>query len=213
MYNREQLMTELEKDVLQEIMNISFGQAAADLSEIVDIYVTLTVPHIDLLNYNKILPFIREKINDVNNISMIKQSFSGKFNGDSILFFPHGESNKLLQLFCDQGNFAELLYDIKIMEKETLIEISNIIMGVCIGKIAQLLNDVVSYSPPRYFTQNIIYKALEELFKKKDSFAIFLKTEFHFLEHNVSGFMFLICNHDTMDWLKLAVADYLNHHI
>ena len=41
-------LNELEKDALQEIMNISFGQAAADLSDVIDLYVTLTVPFIDV---------------------------------------------------------------------------------------------------------------------------------------------------------------------
>ncbi len=213
MDGNSQLMSTIEKDVLQEIMNISFGQAAADLSEVINLYVTLTVPHIDLLDYKEILPYIRKEIDVSSEMSMVKQFFSGRFSGASVLIFPHGEGKKLLQMFdVNIATCTDSGYDIDILEKETLIEISNIIMGACISKIAQLLGDVVNYSPPRYFAQKQILATLEETFAEKDSFAIFFKTVFHFQEFDASGFLFLICDSTTLDWLKQSIADYLKQY-
>lgn len=207
-----QLLTGLEKDVLQEIMNIAFGQAAADLSEVINLYVTLTVPHIDLLKFDGILPLISKDISGTNDMGMVKQFFSGKFNGSSVLIFPHGEGKKLLQLF-DQSSFDAVTdYDVDVLEKETLIEISNIIMGACISKIAELVNDVVSYSPPRYYSQDQIHDALGEAFSGKESFAIFFKTVFHFKEFDASGFLFLISDESTLVWLKNAIEDFLRQY-
>lgn len=213
MSDNSALMSSLEKDVLQEIMNISFGQAAADLSDVINLYVTLTVPQIDLLEFSDIFPFIRNEISDSRDMSMVKQFFSGRFSGSSVLIFPHGEGKKLLQMFDDSAGFADCTgYDIDILEKETLIEISNIIMGACISKIAQLLGDVVCYSPPRYYPQEQIYRTLEESFAEQNSFAIFFKTVFHFQEFDASGFLFLICDPATLEWLKKAIEDYLNQY-
>jgi chemotaxis protein CheC len=209
----EQLMTALERDVLQEIMNIAFGQAAADLSEVINLYVTLNVPKIDLLDYKEIFPFIKNEIAGSSDMSMVKQFFSGRFSGSSVLIFPHGEGKKLLQIFDENAGISnDSGYDSDVLEKETLIEISNIIMGACISKIAQLLGDVVSYSPPRYFAQDQIHKTLEDSFAEKDSFAIFFKTVFHFQEFDASGFLFLICDPTTLDWLKKSIEDYLNQY-
>lgn len=206
------LLTPLEKDALQEIMNISFGQAAADLSDVINLYVTLTVPHIDMLRFDGILPLISEDLAGSNDMSMVKQFFSGKFSGSSVLIFPHGEGKKLLHLFDESAGTTSSQYDVDILEKETLIEISNIIMGACISKIAELLKDVVTYSPPRYFAQDQIHRTLEEAFANNESFAIFFKTMFHFKEFDASGFLFLISDQSTLEWLKKAIDDYLSQY-
>ncbi len=212
MADESPLLSTLEKDVLQEIMNIAFGQAAADLSDVINLYVTLTVPHIDLLRFDGVLPLISKDIAGSNDMSMVKQFFSGKFSGSSVLIFPHGEGKKLLCLFDENAGLSSSGYDVDILEKETLIEISNIIMGACISKIAELLKDVVSYSPPRYYSQDQIHSTLEGAFGDKDSFAIFFKTMFHFKEFDASGFLFLISDQSTLEWLKKAIEDYLNQY-
>lgn len=206
------LLSPLEQDALQEIMNIAFGQAAADLSDVMNLYVTLTVPHIDLLRFDGILPLISKDIENSNDMSMVKQFFSGKFSGSSVLIFPHGEGKKLLRLFDGNADFSSSGYDVDILEKETLIEISNIIMGACISKIAGLLKDVVSYSPPRYYSQDQIHSTLEGTFSDKESFAIFFKTMFHFKEFDASGFLFLVSDQTTLVWLKEAITDYLSQY-
>lgn len=212
MGDTNQLLSPLEKDALQEIMNISFGQAAADLSDVINLYVTLTVPHIDILLFEGVLPLISKDIADANDMGMVKQFFSGKFSGSSVLVFPHGEGKKLLRLFDENIGSSTSVLDVDILEKETLIEISNIIMGACISKIAELLKDVVSYSPPRYYVQSQINSALEEAFAGKESFAIFFKTTFHFMEFDASGFLFLISDQSTLEWLKKAIDEYLNQY-
>ena len=212
MNESSQLLSPLEKDVLQEVMNIAFVQAAADLSEVVNLYVTLTVPHINLLDYKEILPYIQQEIHGSTDMSMVKQFFSGSFSGASVLIFPHGEGNKLLHMF--DANFAsnDAGYDIDVLEKEILIEISNIIMGACISKIAELLGDVVNYSPPRYFAQNQILDTLEAAFAYKTSFAIFFKTVFHFKDFDASGYLFLICDPSALEWIKKSIDDYLKQY-
>jgi chemotaxis protein CheC len=206
------LMSPLEKDVLQEIMNIAFGQAAADLSDIVNLYITLTVPHIELLRFEGILSLINQDIAGKKDMSMIKQFFKGKFSGSSVLIFPHGEGKKLLQLFDENSDSLPDNCDSDLLEKETLIEVSNIIMGACISKIAELLNDSVSYSPPNYYSRGMIPGALESAFAGKDAFAIFFKTAFHFKEFDASGFLFLISDLSALGWLKQSIEDYLNRY-
>jgi len=207
------IMSPLERDALQEIMNISFGQAAADLSDVISQYVTLTVPYIDVIPFKDVYGRIKEEIPDVNDMSMITQFFSGKFSGSSILFFPHGEGKKLLMLFDQSDGMSGNSYDLDVLEKEGLVEISNIIIGACISKIAELLGDVVGYSPPRYFTQDQIYQSLKDALDVEESFAIYFKTVFHFEQFNASGYLFLVSDYTTMEWLKKAIAEYLEQYV
>jgi chemotaxis protein CheC len=206
-------LSPLEKDALQEIMNISFGQAAAGLSEVINMHVTLTVPRITVLRIDEIYPYIQAEISGVDDISMIRQFFSGKFSGSSILIFPHGEGKKLLKLFDENMELSSVsASEIDVLEKETLIEISNIIMCACVSKIADMLGDVVHYSPPRYYSQDQIETTLKEAFSEDEIFAIFFKTVFHFKVFDASGFLFLISNYSTLEWLKNAIENYLNQY-
>lgn len=202
------LMTPLEKDALQEIMNISFGQAALGLSEVINLYVTLSVPYIDVLAHEEVLRYIQGKIPDTRDMSMVMQQFSGNFSGSSILVFPHGEGKKLLQMFNEGigGTFDG--HDMDVLERESLVEISNIIIGACISKIAEILGDVVSYSPPRYYTREQINEALRESFVA-DSFAIFFKTLFQFEDFNARGYLFLVSGGTALGWLKNSISEYL----
>jgi len=206
------IMTYLEKDALQEIMNISFGQAAADLSEVVSLYVTLSVPYIDVLSHDEVARYIQGKIPDTSDMSMVTQLFSGNFSGTSILLFPHGEGKKLLHMFNDDFGVALDGYDVDVLERESLIEISNVIIGACISKIAEMLGDVVSYSPPRFYSRDQIHGTLQDSFSAENSFAIFFKTLFHFEDCNASGYLFLVSNCTTLQWLKKAIAEHLKRY-
>jgi chemotaxis protein CheC len=103
-------------------------------------------------------------------------------------------------------------HDMDVLERETLIEISNIIIGACISKIAEMLGDLVSYSPPRYYAKEQINDTLCDSFSDENSFAIFFKTLFHFEAFNASGYLFLVSNGTTLEWLKRAIADYLKRY-
>ena len=78
----------------------------------------------------------------------MEQSFWGKFKGNAYLFFPSGTGKRIISLL---GNGDEFFQSdpINELEKETFLEIGNILIGACIGKIAELLGDVITYSPPR----------------------------------------------------------------
>lgn len=204
-----QELTELEKDALQEIMNIGFGRAAADLAEIINLHVILSVPHIAVLQSAEVISYIHTQIPDTTDMSMITQFFSGKFNGGSFLVFPHGEGRKLLRIFDGEMALLGENYDIDVLEKETLVEVGNIIIGACVGKIAEMLGDVVSYAPPRFFSQDQIFETLDDVLNKSDSFAILFKTVFNFEQYNVSGYLFLISQQSIMPWLKQAIAEFL----
>lgn len=205
-------LSELEQDALQEIMNIGFGSAAADLAEIINLYVILSVPRIAVLESHEIISFINQEIPDTTDMSMITQFFSGKLNGGSFLVFPHGEGRKLLNIFDSEMGIMGDHYDIDLLEKETLVEIGNIIIGACVGKIAEMLGDVVTYAPPRFFAQDQIHETLEGVVKSSDSFAILFKTVFNFEQHNISGYLFLVSQYSIMPWLKQAIAEFLGPH-
>ena len=202
-------LNELEQDALQEIMNIGFGRAAADLAEIIDLHVMLSVPYIAIIKADQLVSFLYEELSESTDLSMITQFFYGRFTGSSFLVFPHGERRKLLSVFSDELPEQSEYEGSEVLERETLMEIGNLIMGACIGKVAELLGDVVSYDPPRFFAHDQVQETIITLTHNSDCFAIVFKNVFGFDQYNVNGYQFMICRYSTMPWLKQAIARFM----
>lgn len=212
MTDDRQILSPLEKDALQELMNISFGRAAADLADILGIHVLLSIPHIAVMETNEVVQYIHREIPDTTDMSMITQFFSGKLSGASYLVVPQGEGIKLLRLFDSEANLFGQDYDLALLQRETLLEVGNIIIGACVGKIAEMLGDSVSYAPPRFFSHEMIYNSLEEGLQGDSSFALLFKTVFAFETDNVNGYLFLVSNPNVMGWLKSSIDTYLRQY-
>lgn len=203
------LFSDLELDALQEIMNIGFGQAAADLAEMLNLRVTLSVPYINVFRPDDVLRFIHSQIPQSADMGMVTQFFIGNFSGASFLVIPEGEGISLFNLFDQEGIQEESLPDIDLLHRESLLEIGNIIIGACVGKIAEMLKDAVHYTPPRYYAQELIPVALDSIFESRESLAILFKTVFSFNDSDVSGYLFLVSRYDVMQWLKRSIERYL----
>jgi chemotaxis protein CheC len=209
-YCHESISSE-EKEILQEIMNIAFGKAAADLAEVINIFVVLSVPYIEMLKSHDLPEYLKSQVSAYDRISIVEQNFWGEFKGSSFLVFQASAGRELVSLFGDDsGDFGSESIDA--LEKETLMEVGNILIGACVGKLSELLGDTVTYSPPRVVTENSPNDAIPASIFESDSSAIVLKTVFCFNERNVSGFLFLVTSHDSILWLKKALATFMEQY-
>jgi len=200
-----------ERDILQEIMNIAFGKAAADLAEVVNIFVVLSVPDIRIVAAADLPDYMRTEFSEFGNISIVEQNFWGEFRGNALLIFPSDSGKELISLLGDSPvSFDSQASDF--LENETLMEVGNILIGACVGKVAELLKDMVTYSPPRVIIENHPSVSMPDTLFDPDNSAIILKTVFCFNERDVNGFLFLITSHNSVAWLKKALADFMEQY-
>jgi len=211
MDNSLDIISEEEKEILQEIMNIAFGKAAADLAEVINIFVVLSVPHIEILNAQDLPEYLKSQVSAYDRVSIVEQNFWGDFKGSAFLVFQASAGKELISLFSDdsEGFGSE---SIDALEKETLMEVGNILIGACVGKLSELLGDAVTYSPPRVVTENSSNDAIPANIFESCSSAIVLKTVFCFNERNVNGFLFLVTSHDSILWLKKSLAAFMEQY-
>ena len=203
------LLSDEERDILQEIMNIAFGQAAADLAEMINVFVVLNVPYIKVLKAVDLPCYLQDEIVGYETICMVEQHFWGEFKGSAFLIFPAGAGKELVTIMGEgqDPHFESAFVDG--MEKETLMEIGNILIGACVGKVAELLADRVTYSPPRIVVDNHASNAIPANIFELDSSAIVLRTVFTFNERAVSGFLFLVTRCESISWLRKALAEFM----
>lgn len=202
----------LEKDILQELMNIGFGQAAADLAQVIDLSIELSVPDIQLFKACDLREHIATEVDSDQEFSLVEQYFLGKFKGIALLVFPAKAGKQLVSLFGLQDQRSSPSDHLELLEKEAMIEIGNILIGACVGKITELLNDVVIYSPPRAMIQDLRNSALPKNLFAPSSMAISMKTVFHFEQQEISGQLFLIANQESIVWLKSALHAFMEQY-
>lgn len=210
MENDFNVISDEEKEILQEIMNIAFGKAAADLAEVINIFVVLSVPYIKMLKAQELPEYLRSQVSDYDKISIVEQNFWGDFKGSAFLVFQASAGRELIAIFGDEETTG--FETAAALEKETLMEVGNILIGACVGKLAELLKDTVTYSPPRVVTENTPNDAIPPSLFDAEASAIVLKTVFSFEERNVNGFLFLVTSHDSIQWLKKALEAFMEQY-
>jgi chemotaxis protein CheC len=201
-----------EKEILQEVMNIAFGKASANLADVIDIYVALSVPNILIMPASKVKNYIENEVKDYGIIDMVKQQYWGEFKGIAFLIFPSGAGKKLVSLFQKSENLSFDSEPIDAMEKETLLEVGNILIGACVGKLAELLGDIVTYSPPAAMIEQKSANSISKNTFGLNCTAIILKTVFRFENEDVSGNLFLTTSNESIHWLKEALNKILDEY-
>ena len=209
--NIKEIITKDETDLMQEIMNIAFGRAAADLAEYIDIFVLLSPPDVILLQASDLPAYINRELKDYDKVSVVEQSFWGKFKGNAYLFFPSGTGRTIISIL-ENGDEVFQSESAHEMEKETFLEIGNILIGACIGKISELLGDFSTYSPPRVIVEKSSRDIVSSSLIAPGNVAIVLKTVFEFHEKNIGGYLFVVTKQESFAWLKTALHKFLDQY-
>jgi len=202
-------MSELQLDALRELMNIGFGQAAAALSEIVDLRVGLSVPKVLVLSPEKIASFIETEMGEPSSFSVVEQFFFGRFEGTCFLLLPEDEGRKLAALFGAEASALPPDLELGSLELDTVVEVGNIIIGACVGKIAEMLKDQVTFQAPRFLASSLERDAIAKRFAGRKNSVLVFKTVFRFERQDVFGFLFLVVSEGSFSWMKKAVDEYL----
>ncbi|WBA42691.1 chemotaxis protein CheC [Hymenobacter canadensis] len=136
-------MTEMERDVVREILNIGLARAADSFAIIAQEKVLLEVPSLDLMPGNGMLDMVREI--QKTNVPILSD-IRGDFNGTTLMFFS-GQHVQRLSKVCLRMNTTAST-DIDEMQESLLLEISNIITGALVTQLANILKAQIYGAPP-----------------------------------------------------------------
>lgn len=208
----DEMISSDEREVLQEIMNIAFGNAAADLAEVIDIYLDLSTPQAYIMNIGEMAKYLKDIIpDDAQATSTIIQNFWGDFNGFGILLLPYNAGRSLLKVLEEHTEMQDDEGDKPIVsqEREVLLEIGNILVGACVGKVCELLNTFVTYNPPQFVSEE--GHPCDTFTKNFDptQAAIVMETIFRFDQIDIKGQLLIITHQETIQWLRTALRGFV----
>ena len=137
-------MSELERDIIREILNIGLARAADSFAVIAQERVMLEVPNLDLLPSSNIIERVREY---QTKYVAIQSDIRGDFNGSTFMFFS-GQHVRRLSKVCLRMQVTDSL-QLNELQESLLLEISNIITGALVTQLANILKANIYGAPPQ----------------------------------------------------------------
>lgn len=133
-----QFLSGEQQDALQEVLNISMGQAADALARLIQTHVQLSIPHITQSSSKQFI----QRLKEPTQLHLVQQSFLGELSGE------------MISLMTNNGNeaMATLMhYDTPLLDQnqhELLLELTNILAGACLHGLISQLNFKIQLTSP-----------------------------------------------------------------
>lgn len=152
------MLTQDQRDALQEIANIGMGQAGASIAEVLGEFVQLSVPRVLIVPPEEVPVALARTIGE-SLVSAVRQAFHSSMRGEAIVIYGEQRCNDLADLMGYEHGLDHAA------ERELLLDVSNMLVGACLGGIAEQLQMSIGFSAPSLMADAI---PLEDLFKSSD---------------------------------------------
>lgn len=199
-------ISELQRDVISEIINIGIGRSASALSNMTGEEIRLSVPKCEFIQdgEGEVLPGTDQN----SKLATIKQSFSGEFFGDSILVFPEDKSLELVKLILDDSFPTEAITD---MEQEALLEVGNLVLNGFLGAIGNELDVTIPTSLPVFAKVNGSKEltSLSDRDPETQSVIMVIHVNFEIKNKNINGYVILLLDLSAIDNFLELVDSYI----
>lgn len=193
-----------ELEILQELMNIAFGKASAELAARLGHHVVLGVPDVQVMPAVLLRYYVGAELKDLRGISVVEQAFQGDLQGSATLVVPAAAGEALLAMVevRHEAPRSELLRD-------ALGEAGNLLIGSCLARLAELLGTSVTCASRSITVDAQRGAAIRaDLFDPGHATAI-LRSAFHFGQADVRSYLFIACSRESIQWLKPALHRFM----
>lgn len=142
------MLTQDQRDALQEIANIGMGQAGASIARVFGEFVQLSIPRVLLLLPEEIPVALAWTLGG-GRVSAVRQAFHSKVRGEAIVIFDERSCNDLADLM---GYEADLDHGAQL---ELRLDVSNLLVGACLGGIGEQMQMTMGFSAPSLMADSV----------------------------------------------------------
>lgn len=137
----DNFLSDMEKDTMGEISNISMGTAATTLSSLVNQKVDITTPSVQLSNWNELVSaYDRPCV-------FLQISYKEGLNGNNILILKENDVKIIADLMMG-GDGTNTDGDLTELHLSAISEAMNQMMGSASTSLSSMLNQKIDISPP-----------------------------------------------------------------
>jgi len=194
-------LSEDEQDVLQELVNIAYGNATAVVAEMLEAFATLSIPKIKVIQTQKLLKEFSSRKNSSYYFST--QAFIGEFSGETAFFINEESANNLSKHLELESN--EDLDD-------AILELTNVLTSSLTTRLSQEMDTEVSFALPT-ISKIPISEINEVQTFKQYSQVIVIETELNFIDQKINADIFILTKDGSIQWLKQRLNNILEEMI
>jgi chemotaxis protein CheC len=201
-----QLLTEIELDALNELINMGVSRAAGALRELVGEQVHLSVPRVSLLTRGQAIDALTALADD--GLVSVYENFQGSFSGHALLVFPLSKSLDLVAAVMARESAATAV-DVQSWEEEALAETGNIILTSCLSTIANLLQQHVEISPPS-IVKGTGETLLEAIAPRQNEVILYQDINFTLKRRDLRGAIVMLMDVASIKVLRTLIKDFID---
>lgn len=183
-----------QKEILGELINIAFGSATSLIADLFDNFATLRIPLIDVISIDEINQVAKEGV-DSDKFYTTTQQIKGSFHGEIVLVVGETSARNMQLVIGEEETSDETSL------LQNILEIANILGSSCMGKLVELLDAEIGFSPPSIRHTDFVVQNISE---SPYSQVITISTVLEFKELNIKANMIIMFG-DEM-YMKLAEA-------
>ncbi|MGH8778841.1 chemotaxis protein CheC [Paraburkholderia sp.] len=155
----EPVLTEDQRDALQEVANLAMGQAATRLALLLNTFIELSVPRVRVVAVSEAADALREMTGIEEPVSAVRQGFRSDIKGEALVLCRSGSVEQLCDLVNDP--YARSAYEAT-TQQELIFDVANALTGACVSCILDQLGRTPVFSAPGMLGESLM---LDEVFQ------------------------------------------------
>ncbi len=194
-------LTELQYDVLCELINIGMGRAAGAMNKMTHNHIDISSPQVSLMTYKDVLSYYSDSDTSYDIIRLL---FEGDISGVTGLIFSTQSATNFVSLLLKDIDTDSRVF--VALREDTLREVGNIALIWVMGALANALKEHLQYQPLDYLTDFQLFLGDAD----EKSTALLIKTIFEVENQRASGEIVILFNQEKFQSLVDAINALLN---
>ncbi len=187
-------------DGYKEIANVAMGRAADLLARLLDCFVIMPIPIVNVLEVSE-LRMMLENVDEDENISAVCQGFIGNgIAGEALLIFHEASFTDIAALMKHKGEIDDLV------QQELLMDMASILIGALLKGIADQLDTNFSQSHPTVLGQHVKIHDLIKRGAGRWKKTLTIELGYAIENRNIKSDLLLLFTEDSIPRLTELVA-------
>ena len=183
-------------DCLQEVSNIAMGRAASVLAEMLNVFIKLPVPKVNILEVSELQMALDYSVKE-DSCSAVSQGFVGSGVAfETLLIFSDSSFPDMAKLL----NVTEAIDSI--VEVELLMDVSSVLVGPFIDAFGKQLNIDFSHSHPALLAQHVKVSDLVNAKRAKWKRTLSVEIVYEVENYQISCDLMMLFTEDSVSVLE-----------
>ncbi len=184
----------------QEIANVAMGRAADLLAKLLDSFVVMPIPLVNMIEVSELRMAIQQ-VDDNDMVSGVCQGFIGAgIAGEALLIFNEASFEDIADLMKYVGDIDEAV------QVELLMDIANILIGACLKGIAEQLDISFSQGHPLVIGRHVKVDDLLGQNANRWTKTLTIEMGYKIEDKNISCDLLLLFTEDSIEPLDELVS-------